>query len=142
MANAKDAVNKIWTGLHKAVYNVSKGRVAGKAFGMPVVQLTTIGRKSGEPRTTMLTTPVHDDSSLVLVASYGGDDREPAWCLNLRSNPKVTITMKGRTREMTARIATDDEKADLWPQITKAYKGYAGYQEKTDRNIPVVIVEE
>ena len=137
-----DLALKTMNTVHRVVQRVTFGKLGWQAGSMAVVELTTIGRKSGEPRTTMLTAPVHDDTSLVLVASYGGDDREPAWCRNLRANPKVTITMKGRTREMTARIATDDEKANLWPQITKAYKGYAGYQEKTDRNIPVVIVEE
>jgi len=141
VANAKDMMTKIFTGMHKAVFNLSGGRVAGKAFGMPVVHLTTTGRKSGQPRTTMLTTPVHDTDSVVLVASYGGDDRDPAWFLNLRDNPKVQVTMNGTTRDMTARIATAAEKADLWPKVVKAYKGYAGYQEKTDRDIPLVIVE-
>ena len=137
----KDAVNKVWTGTHKFVFNTTKGRIAGKAFGMPVLQLTTIGRKSGQPRTTMLTSPVQDGDNVVIVASYGGDDRHPAWYLNLRDEPKVDLVMGGKARSMIARTATADEKAELWPRVTSAYKGYAGYQTKTDRDIPLVILE-
>jgi deazaflavin-dependent oxidoreductase (nitroreductase family) len=89
----------------------------------------------------MLTSPVHDENRVVLVASKGGDDRDPQWYGNLTANPDVEVTIKGVTRPMRARTASDAEKAELWPQIVGAYKGYAGYQEKTDRNIPVVICE-
>ncbi len=108
---------------------------------MPVVQLTTIGRKSGQPRTVMLTSPVHDDDRVVLVASYGGDDRHPAWFLNLRDNPKVELTMEGRRRRMRARVASTDEKAELWPRVVAGYRGYAQYQTRTRRDIPLVILE-
>jgi len=77
----------------------------------------------------------------VLVASYGGDDRHPAWFLNLREKPDVEVTMLGRTRNMRARLASAKEKAELWPQITKAYRGYASYQRRTQRDIPMVILE-
>ena len=103
--------------------------------------LTTIGRKSGKPRTTMLTSPVQEGDSLVLVASYGGDDRHPKWFLNLRDNPDVEVTGFGRTQPMHARIASPEEKERLWPRVTAAYKGYAGYQTKTERDIPLVILE-
>ncbi|MFN8052655.1 MAG: nitroreductase family deazaflavin-dependent oxidoreductase [Acidimicrobiales bacterium] len=136
----KDRINKVWTGFHRWVFRTSRGRIAGTAFGMPVVMLTTIGRKSGEQRTTMLTSPVQDGDDVVLVASYGGDDRYPAWYHNLVANPSVGITMSGSTRAMTARVATADEKAALWPSVVAAYKGYAGYQTKTDRDIPLVIL--
>jgi deazaflavin-dependent oxidoreductase (nitroreductase family) len=120
---------------------VSDGRLLNRFFGMPVVRLTTTGRKSGKQRATMLTTPVHDGDRVVLVASYGGDDRHPAWFLNLRANPDVQIIMLGRRRAMRARVATAEEKAELWPRIVAAYKGYGGYQQRTDRDIPVVILE-
>jgi deazaflavin-dependent oxidoreductase (nitroreductase family) len=129
------------TSFHRHVFDLSKGRLAGKAFGMPVVKLTTIGRKSGQPRDTMLTTPVHDEGRIVLVASDGGAPHDPAWYLNLRQNPKVTVTLAGRARSLVARTASEEEKAVLWPQIVAAYQGYAGYQTKTDRNIPVVVLE-
>jgi len=108
---------------------------------MPVVKLTTTGRKSGKKRDTMLTSPLQDGDNVVLIASYGGDDRHPAWYLNLRDTPEVQATMTGSSRPMRARTATEAEKAEMWPKIVSAYKGYAGYQQKTDRDIPVVILE-
>lgn len=137
----KDRVFRFWTGAHKLVFRASKGRVAGTGYGMPVLILTTTGRKSGQPRETMLTSPVQRGDEVVLVASFGGDDRHPAWYLNLRDDPRVEIIMKGEQRKMTARVTTADEKAELWPQVIEAHKGYAGYQEKTDRDIPLVILE-
>ena len=141
MANLKDIMAKYGTKVHEAVFTLSSGRIAGKAGGMPVVMLTTTGRKSGAKRRTMLTSPLQDGDKVVLIASYGGDDRHPAWYLNLRDNPEVEATMGGSTKPMRARTATAGEKAELWPKITAKYKGYAGYQTKTDRDIPVVILE-
>jgi deazaflavin-dependent oxidoreductase (nitroreductase family) len=77
---------------------------------------------------------------VVLVASYGGDSRHPAWYLNLSANPDVTLERDGVRTPMRARTATSDEKGALWPRITKAYRGYAGYQKRTDRDIPVVLL--
>jgi deazaflavin-dependent oxidoreductase (nitroreductase family) len=140
-SNLKDVMARAGNVLHRGLVNVSGGRIGGTGFGMPVVQLTTTGRKSGKQRTTMLTTPVHDDSRVVLVASYGGDDRHPAWLLNLRDNPDVELTMGGATRPMRAHVASADEKATLWPEVVAAYKGYAQYQTRTERDIPLVILE-
>ncbi len=138
--NARDWTSRAVTGLHKAIFRASKGRLLGRGFGMPVVELTTIGRKSGKRRVTMLATPVHDDDRVVLVASYGGDDRHPSWFLNLRDNPEVEVTMEGRERSMRARVATSEEKTELWPQVVAAYRGYEQYQSRTDRDIPLVIL--
>jgi deazaflavin-dependent oxidoreductase (nitroreductase family) len=138
--NPKDALFRGITGLHRAVLRLSGGRVAGRLGGMPVVVLETIGRRSGEPRQTMLTAPVVDGDTVVLVASYGGDSRHPAWYLNLTADPAVTIERDGTRTPMTARTATAEEKAALWPRITDAYRGYAGYQKRTDRDIPVVLL--
>jgi deazaflavin-dependent oxidoreductase (nitroreductase family) len=139
--NLKDASVRVLTGLHRAVFRASGGRLANTGFRMPVVDLTTVGRKSGKRRSTMLTSPVQDGDSLVLVASYGGDDRHPAWFLNLRDNPDVEVTMRGETRPMRARVASTEEKAELWPRVVAKYKGYAQYQTRTERDIPLVIVE-
>src|SRR5580658_6293651 len=89
---------KVMNVLHKAILRVSGGRILNTAFGMPAIQLHTIGRKSGQRRSTMLTTPVHDDSKVVIVASKGGDDRDPLWYRNLSANPAVEITLEGKTR--------------------------------------------
>jgi deazaflavin-dependent oxidoreductase (nitroreductase family) len=127
--------------VHKTVLKLSGGRLLNSFGTMPVVELHTVGRTSGKPRTTMLTAPIHDDDTYVLVASKGGDDRDPDWYRNLLANPDIELVVDGQTRAMTARVATDDEKAEMWPRIVEAYKGYAGYQKKTDRNIPVVVCE-
>lgn len=139
--NVKDVLfSNVINPFHRTVLRATGGRVGRSLAGMPVVVLETTGRKSGEPRRTMLTAPVVDGDTVVLVASYGGDSRHPAWYLNLTANPDVAIEMDGTRREMTARTATAEEKAALWPRITKSYRGYAGYQKRTDREIPVVLL--
>ena len=139
--NAKDLSARVITGFHEVVFKASQGRIGNRGFGMPVLAMTTVGRKSGKRRTTMLTSPVQDDDRLVIVASYGGDDRNPAWFLNLRDQPDVEVTMEGETRPMRARVASSDERSELWPRVVAAYKGYAQYQTRTDRDIPLVILE-
>lgn len=141
LGGAKDIAARLVNELHRNVLRVSGGRIGGRGFGMPVLILTTTGRKSGEPRTTVLTSPVQDGDSLVLVASYGGDNRHPAWFLNLRDDPAVEVEMRGRKRSMRARVAAADERRALWPRVTAAYRGYAAYQRRTDREIPLVILE-
>ena len=126
---------------HKTVLKLSGGRLLNSFGTMPVVQLHTVGRTSGKKRTTMLTAPIHDDGAYVLIASKGGDDRDPDWYRNLVANPDVELTIDGKTIQMTARVASEAEKVERWPRVVEAYKGYAGYQEKTDRNIPVVVCE-
>ncbi len=138
---SKDAVHKVSIAIHRAVVNVLNGRIFGKAFGMPVVELVTTGRRLGKERSTMLAVPLVDSDRLVLVASFGGDDRHPAWYLNLRANPEVRATTAGSTRTMMARIATEVERDELWSQITSVFEGYARYQGRTERPIPVVILE-
>jgi deazaflavin-dependent oxidoreductase (nitroreductase family) len=137
----KDTVFRYVTGLHRWVFKATNGRLLGRLGGMPVVMLTTTGRKSGKPRTTMLTSPVQEGESVVLVASYGGDDRHPTWFLNVRDDPETEVVMQGRHRKMRARVATVEEKRALWPKVTQAYRGYAGYQQRTDRDIPLVILD-
>lgn len=136
----KDRIAWVVTRIHQALFDLSGGRILGNAVGMPVVKLTTIGRKSGQPRRTMLTTPVRNGDEIVLVASYGGDDRHPQWFRNLTANPDVEATIDGRTRPMRARVASAEEKAALWPQVTAKYSGYEDYQRRTSRDIPLVIL--
>jgi deazaflavin-dependent oxidoreductase (nitroreductase family) len=126
---------------HRTIMKVSGGRLLSNPMGMPTVELHTTGRKSGQRRSTLLTAPVHDANRVVLVASKGGDDRNPQWYLNLVANPEVQLTIGGTTRTMQARTASPEEKDELWPQIVTTYKGYAGYQRRTSRDIPVVICE-
>jgi deazaflavin-dependent oxidoreductase (nitroreductase family) len=126
---------------HRVVLKVSGGRLLSNPMGMPTVELHTIGRTTGQRRSTLLTAPVHEDGRVVLVASKGGDDRNPLWYSNLVAEPDVEVTIAGTTTPMRARTADAAERAELWPRITAAYKGYAGYQKRTDREIPVVICE-
>ncbi len=108
---------------------------------MPIVELHTTGRRSGQTRSVVLSAPIVDGDRVVLVASRGGDDRHPDWYLNLVVNPRVELTMRGVARPMTARPADDAEHAELWPRVVRAYRGYAGYQRRTSRRIPLVICE-
>jgi deazaflavin-dependent oxidoreductase (nitroreductase family) len=139
--NVKDMLLKAVTQLHKTVYRASNGKLLSRGSGMPVLMLTTTGRKSGQPRETMLTSPLQDGEKIMLVASKGGDDHNPVWFLNLRDDPRVTVTMNGKTTPMTARVADADEKAVLWPRIVAGHDNYAGYQRKTERDIPVIVLE-
>jgi deazaflavin-dependent oxidoreductase (nitroreductase family) len=126
---------------HRTVLKLSGGRLLNSVGTMKVVELHTTGRTSGKRRSTMLTAPIHDRTTYVLVASKGGDDRDPDWYRNLVADPAVELTVDGVTRPFVARVADDDEKAEMWPRIVEAYHGYEGYQAKTDRNIPVVVCE-
>ena len=128
-------------GFHRGLMKLTGGRVGWQAGSMPVVELTTTGRKSGQPRTVLLTSPVQEGSTYVVVASRGGDDQHPAWFLNLRDNPDVEVTTRGEKRRMRARVADAAERARLWPLVTADHKNYAGYQKKTDREIPLVLLE-
>jgi deazaflavin-dependent oxidoreductase (nitroreductase family) len=137
-----DLMLKTMNGVHRAIRGVSGGKLGWSFSGMPVVELTTIGRKSGEPRTVMLTSPWQVGGAYVVVASRGGDPTHPAWFLNLRDNPEVEVALEGKPKQkMKARVATAEERADLWPKVTAKYKGYAGYQTKTTREIPLVFLE-
>src|SRR5215212_1984681 len=113
-------------------FNVSKGRIFGKAFGMPLVELVAIGLRSGKERSTMFAVPIVDSDRLVLVASLGDDDRHPAWHLNLQANPEVRATFAGSTRTMIARTAAEEERAERWTRITSVFEGYADATHLTD----------
>ncbi len=137
-----DFAMKAMNAVHRGVLALSFGRLGWEAAKMPVLELTTIGRKSGESRSVMLTSPLQEGDTKVIVASRGGDDRHPAWFLNLRDNPEVQVRWKGAAKQpMSARIASDQERARLWPLITDTYSNYAGYQTKTEREIPLVLLE-
>ena len=126
---------------HRALLTLSGGRFPKTVGGMQPVELTTIGRKTGLRRATLLTSPIYGEDRVVLVASKGGYSDNPIWYKNLVANPAVEIKVGERTRKMLARTATPDEKATLWPELVKIYKGYASYQRNTTRDIPVVICE-
>lgn len=132
---------KSMNAVHRVVLRLTRGRVGHEFGGMPVLELTTIGRRSGEPRAVMLTSPLRDGDAYVVVASRGGDDRHPAWFLNLRDQPQVQVAVRGGPRTpMRASVATAQERARLWPQIAERHQNYAGYQRRTTREIPLVLL--
>jgi deazaflavin-dependent oxidoreductase (nitroreductase family) len=138
-----DGVLKTMNAVHRLILGVTRGKAGWTAGNMPVLELTTIGRKSGEPRSCLLTSPIQENGEIVIVASRGGDDHHPAWYLNLLETPQVQVSYKGAPHKiMTARTANSEERARMWPIVAGAYKGYAGYQEKTSREIPLVILSE
>lgn len=138
-----DFVLKSMNFVHKTILTVSGGKKGWNAGNMPVLKLTTTGRKSGQPREIMLTSPVQDGDAFVVVASRGGDDHHPAWFVNLRDNPTVWIETQDQPKhERRARIATQTERDTLWPTIVSKYANYGGYQSKTDREIPLIFLEK
>ena len=136
-----DLALKAMNRVHRVLLGASGGRLGWHFSGMPVIELTTTGRKSGQPRATMLTSPYQEDSTIVVVASRGGDDTNPAWFLNLRDDPKVMVKLGPKPAEsMIAEIADANERARVWPIIASKHRNYAGYQRKTEREIPLVLL--
>lgn len=136
-----DLALKTMNAVHRAVLTLTRGRLGWTAADMPVLELTTTGRRSGEPRSVLLTSPVQEVDAVVIVASRGGDDHHPAWFLNLRDDPHVQVALGGEPkRPYRAEVADEAERARLWPRVVEAADNYAGYQRKTDREIPVVVL--
>lgn len=125
--------------IHRVLYRVSGGLI-GATIGVPILLLTTIGRKTGRSRTTPLLY-VKDGRGWVIVGSYGGDDRHPAWWLNLQRTPIATIQVKQSVNRVRAREATEEERSRLWSLAVRVYPAYEDYQRRTRRKIPVVILE-
>ena len=146
-SKAVGSVIKLGSRLNTRIYKMSGGRFgskwrvgAGFKKPVPVILLTTIGRKSGKARTVPLLY-LRDGSDVVVVASQGGMASNPAWYLNLSANPDVTIQEGSATAVMRAREATDTERARLWPQLVEIYADFDTYQGWTDRKIPVIICQ-
>jgi deazaflavin-dependent oxidoreductase (nitroreductase family) len=126
--------------LHRLLYRVSGGRIGGRLWDLPVVLLTTTGRTSGKQRTVPLCS-LRDGENVVVIASYGGLDQPPAWWLNLEANPQAELLRGRERRTVTARNAGPDERARLWAELTARAPGYLEYERRTDREIPVVILQ-
>jgi deazaflavin-dependent oxidoreductase (nitroreductase family) len=108
--------------------------------GTTILILFTTGRKSGERRSHALIFREYGDAYTV-VASKGGSDAPPAWFVNLRADPNVEVQIKGDRFRATARVATPAEKPEMWATMVEAWPDYDAYQRKTDREIPVVVLE-
>ena len=121
------------------LYNVSGGRIGGKMGKVPVLLLTTTGRKTGKQRTLPLVY-IMDGSAYVITASAGGADKHPGWFFNIRSNPQATIQVKDKHIKVTAEIAGPEKKPELWARLVEVAPNFAGYQKRTSREIPMVIL--
>jgi deazaflavin-dependent oxidoreductase (nitroreductase family) len=133
-------LNRLMKG-HTAVYRATGGRI-GHSFpgGPPMLLLDHVGARSGTARTTPLVY-VRDGDDIVIVASKGGHPKHPAWLHNLRANPETPIQVGSERRAVTAREATPEERPRLWAKAVETYGGYRGYQERTRREIPLVVLE-
>jgi deazaflavin-dependent oxidoreductase (nitroreductase family) len=138
--------------LHQAIYRGSRGWIGKRLIGRPALLLTTLGRRTGRQRTNALIY-CKDGSSWVVVASNGGSDHGPGWLANLRSEPRVVVQVGRRKWPATARVASPDERARLWPLANRHNRGlapllrpgahgrYDAYQRATSREIPIVILD-
>ena len=131
---------KLASRLHKAIYRATRGRVLDRVANMPVLLLTTTGRRSGHATTTPLTYLEADHGDLVVVGSNGGEDTPPSWWLNLIAHSAATITIGTAAEPVRARPATAEEHERLWPVITGINPGYARYAQRTSRPIPLVLL--
>lgn len=129
-----------WVAKHIQEYVATGGEQGHIWNGVPTLLLTTRGRKSGKLRRSALIYG-RDGESYVIVASIGGAPKHPSWYLNLVANPLVEIQVGPRTMTARARTANEAEKPALWDQMTKLFPRYIEYQNKTDRQIPVVILD-
>jgi deazaflavin-dependent oxidoreductase (nitroreductase family) len=128
-------------GAHTLIYRLTGGLVGHRFPGAPpMLLLDHVGAKSGAKRTTPLLY-VDDHPNVVLVASKGGHPKNPAWYHNLRANPDTTVQIGSERRAVHARVANADERKRLWPKAVATYSGYRGYQQRTTREIPLVILE-
>jgi deazaflavin-dependent oxidoreductase (nitroreductase family) len=128
-------------GGHARIYRVTNGLIGPRFPGAPsVLLLDHVGARSGVRRTTPLVY-VEDDPDVVIVASKGGHPRHPAWYHNLLANPDATVQIGRERRRVQARVATLEERERLWPKAIETYAGYDGYQQRTEREIPLVILE-
>ncbi|HXC50004.1 MAG TPA: nitroreductase family deazaflavin-dependent oxidoreductase [Candidatus Limnocylindrales bacterium] len=132
---------RLMAALNTFVYRVSGGRVAGKwTHGEPMLLLTTIGRKTGQPRTVPLVY-MRDGERLVVVGSQAGMSTDPQWIANASANPNVEVEIGPEKLKMRAHRGTADEKARYWPALCAMNADYAAYQGRTTRDIPILILD-
>ncbi|MGO9248747.1 MAG: nitroreductase family deazaflavin-dependent oxidoreductase [Solirubrobacteraceae bacterium] len=126
---------------HTAIYRATGGRIGHRVPGAPpMLLLDHVGARSGTRRTSPLVYG-RDGQNLILVASKGGYPKNPAWLHNLRANPDTTIQVGSRQENVHARVATAEERPRLWQLMVGVYGGYEDYQRRTEREIPLVVLE-
>jgi deazaflavin-dependent oxidoreductase (nitroreductase family) len=133
------AIELFWR-IHPAIYRFTGGRLLGRIGGVPVLLLTTRGRKTGAPRTKPLLYLAHGDA-FVVAASFAGEPRHPAWWLNLLADPRAEVQVGSRVIAVRAREAEGDERTRLWRAIVAQDASFAEYERRTTRRIPVVVLE-
>jgi F420H(2)-dependent quinone reductase len=134
---------KLWqefTQAHVRAYRLSGGRIAGSYRGSPVLLLDHVGRRSGKKHTSPLIY-ARDGDDLVIVASKGGSHKDPLWWLNLKERPETTVQIAPERRKVVARQASPEEKKRVWPVLVGVYAPYESYQQRTSRDIPVILLE-
>ncbi len=139
MQPSRSQMRVLWR-IHKWIWRLSGGRLGARIVGMPVLELITTGRTSGEPRSVLLTFLEHGDA-YVVIASNAGLDTDPMWWRNLQATPRATVRRRGQEREVVARIATDVERDALWARAVEVNNDYAAYAEQAGRPIPVVVLD-
>jgi deazaflavin-dependent oxidoreductase (nitroreductase family) len=133
--------NRILTRIHPIAYRLAGGRsFIGRSFGMLNVVLVETGRRTGRTREIPLFA-FEDGDRLVVIGSNGGGEREPAWVANLRAQPEVQVRVGPELRAVVAREVEGDERLRLWRLAVEAYRGFAVYQRRTSRRIPVIVLE-
>lgn len=126
---------------HVLAYRATGGLIGHHFIGVPpMLLLDHVGAKSGTRRTTPLAY-IRDGKDLVIVASKGGAPRSPSWFHNLKANPETKVQVGSKQLNVTARVATPEERARLWKVVVSTYGGFAGYQARTKREIPLIILE-
>lgn len=136
----RDATAKHLSTLHTFLYRLTRGRIGHRLVNNDMLLLTTTGRRTGDKHTVPLLF-LRDADDLVVIASWGGRDRHPEWYLNLVSNPTAVVQIEGEHLVVTASTAGPERRAGLWQRVLAAYDGYQVYQSRTDREIPIVILE-
>jgi deazaflavin-dependent oxidoreductase (nitroreductase family) len=131
---------RIFTRGHILWYRMTGGLIGARAGRIRMLLLTTTGRKTGRRYTTPLSY-LRDGENMVVVASFGGSPTHPVWYLNLQSHPRATVQAGWRTLDVDAETANPEERARLWPLVVQMYGGYEGYQKRTKREIPLVILK-
>ena len=137
MPPPRPATIKAVSGFHTLLYRATRGRLGRRLAGHDILLLTTTGRMSGRPHTVPLLY-LREGADYVVIASFAGHDRQPAWYLNLQAEPRALIQVRGKRSAVTARDAGPGERDHLWARAVQENPGYAGYQARTDRLIPVV----
>ena len=130
---------KLGSGAHAGVYRATGGKLFGRMGKSPILLLNTVGRKSGKKRTSPLLY-VMDGEDFVIVASKGGASAHPAWYLNLMANPEATVEIGDREVQVEAEEADPEDKTRLWQKMVEMYPAYDAYQEKTEREIPLLVL--